>query len=172
MDYTTQYETYMNRLYDRIKSEIEMEIQNDILSDTTSDSSSESSSDLSNDNFNFYVPRRNMLINHYVIRKERTPRNNIGRNFEDVVYENGNIYDDYGKNKIEVNIEKVKKLLKFEENKFIVKIPEPPKICPVMQEEMREGYKTKCNHYLSYEALFGWIKEGKKSCPVCRENMY
>lgn len=159
-----EYQNYLSRLYDKIKTEIG--------DNYSSDSSDTESSSSSNDEPIYY-------INNNPITRPPEPRHhrviNIDPNQDpdiETIYNRRNIYEDYGNNRNEMNIERIKKLLKFEENKFIIKLPEPPKICPVMQEEIREGYKTNCNHYFSYEGILNWIKESKKTCPVCRENLY
>ena len=171
MNYSTEYQNYMDNLYNRIREEINNESDSSSSSDNfdSSSSDSDSSDDIGSNSVYAYLRNNNMNVQQPNFRHTRrmsisnTPNRIPSEEEISQIYQNRNIYDDYGKTTQngDKNLDKIKKLLKFEENKFIIKLPEPTKTCPVTLEEMREGYKTICEHHLSYDGLFGWIKEGK-----------
>lgn len=128
-------------------------------------------------------------MNHHMIPPEIRVRiypdhldaQNIHHSYQQIIHnliqrrqgqpQNRNIYD-YPEPNRHVDIEEIKRLLEYDTNTFKLDDSEEDKICPVMHEPIREGYKTKCNHYLSHEAIEGWIKEGKNTCPVCRSKLF
>ena len=58
---------------------------------------------------------------------------------------------------------------------FKLKYNEESVFCSILLEQIREGYKTKCNHYFSHEGILGWLKMIKNvdeiKCPACRANL-
>ena len=85
-----------------------------------------------------------------------------------------NIYDDYPHNTplSDTEINWLKQSIDYEKNSFRLKEGEKSVVCPITQDEIREGYKTKCGHDFSHNGIVGWLRERKETCPICRKKLF